>query len=150
MLLAPVVRERKGEHLQLFDQLRAQGFVRVRVDGRCTSSTPCRRWPAQKHTIEAVVDRFKVRARTSSSAWPSPSRPRSSWARAGASRSRWTTSREHLFSARSPARSAATRCRSWSRGCSRSTTRSAPAPTCDGLGVAQFFDPARVVVPSRT
>ena len=63
MLLAPVVRERKGEHVQVFEQLRAQGFVRVRVDGSLMELDAV---PAlalrQKHTIEAVIDRFKPRA----------------------------------------------------------------------------------------
>jgi excinuclease ABC subunit A len=60
MLLAPVVRERKGEHLQVFEQLRAQGFVRARVDGVLHDLDAV---PAlglrQKHTIEAVIDRFR-------------------------------------------------------------------------------------------
>src|SRR3954468_2744603 len=63
MLLAPVIRERKGEHLQVFEQLRAQGFVRARVNGHLHDLDAV---PAlslrQKHTIEAVVDRFKPRA----------------------------------------------------------------------------------------
>jgi excinuclease ABC subunit A len=63
MLLAPVVRERKGEHVQVFEQLRAQGFVRVRVNGSLMELDAV---PAlalrQKHTIEAVIDRFKPRA----------------------------------------------------------------------------------------
>jgi excinuclease ABC subunit A len=63
MLLAPVIRERKGEHVQVFEQLRAQGFVRVRVNGTLMELDAV---PAlalrQKHTIEAVVDRFKPRA----------------------------------------------------------------------------------------
>ena len=83
MLLAPVVRERKGEHVQVFEQLRAQGFVRVRVDGvlhEIDAVPPLAL--RQKHTIEAVIDRFKPRATTSSSAWPNPSRPRSSSATA--------------------------------------------------------------------
>ncbi|MCK9470048.1 MAG: excinuclease ABC subunit UvrA, partial [Porticoccaceae bacterium] len=62
LLLAPMIRDRKGEHLHVFDQLRAQGFVRVRVDGRVYELDEV---PAlaknRKHTIEAVVDRFKVR-----------------------------------------------------------------------------------------
>ncbi|MGN6328183.1 MAG: excinuclease ABC subunit UvrA [Rhodanobacter sp.] len=62
MLLAPVVRERKGEHVQVFEQLRAQGFVRARVDGAVydLDAVP----PLmlrQKHTIEVVVDRFRPR-----------------------------------------------------------------------------------------
>ncbi len=62
MLLAPVIRERKGEHVQVFEQLRAQGFVRVRVDGHVHELEAV---PAlelrRKHTIEVVVDRFRPR-----------------------------------------------------------------------------------------
>jgi excinuclease ABC A subunit len=62
MLLAPIIRERKGEHVQVFDQLRAQGFVRARVDGAVydLDAVP----PLmlrQKHSIEVVVDRFRPR-----------------------------------------------------------------------------------------
>jgi excinuclease ABC subunit A len=63
MLLAPVVRERKGEHVQVFEQLRAQGFVRARVDGiihELDAVPPLAL--RQKHTIEAVIDRFRVKA----------------------------------------------------------------------------------------
>ncbi|GAB3313633.1 excinuclease ABC subunit UvrA [Luteimonas notoginsengisoli] len=62
MLLAPVIRERKGEHAQVFEQLRAQGYVRVRVDGvlhEIDAVPPLAL--RQKHTIEAVIDRFRVR-----------------------------------------------------------------------------------------
>jgi len=62
MLLAPVVRGRKGEHAEWFDQMRAQGFVRARVDGKVYELDEV---PALnrklKHDIEIVVDRFKVR-----------------------------------------------------------------------------------------
>jgi len=62
-LLAPVVRERKGEHAQVFDQLRAQGFVRVRVDGTVYDLDQVPTLALrQKHTIEAVIDRFRPRA----------------------------------------------------------------------------------------
>src|SRR3546814_60668 len=62
MLLAPVIRERKGEHAQVFDQLRAQGFVRVRVDGVLHEIDAVPPLALRvKHTIEAVIDRFKVR-----------------------------------------------------------------------------------------
>ncbi len=62
MLLAPVVRERKGEHLHVFEELRASGFVRARIDGIVTDldDTP-ELEKNKKHTIEVVVDRFKVR-----------------------------------------------------------------------------------------
>ncbi|MBA2711671.1 MAG: excinuclease ABC subunit UvrA [Tatlockia sp.] len=63
MILAPVVRERKGEHVQLLQQLQAQGYVRARIDGElCELDDPPKLSLRQKHTIEVVVDRFKVRA----------------------------------------------------------------------------------------
>ena len=62
MLLAPVVRERKGEYTHLFEQLQSQGFVRARVDGEVIDiDTPPELDKKKKHTIEVVVDRFKVR-----------------------------------------------------------------------------------------
>lgn len=62
MLLAPVVRNRKGEHLSVFKDLRAQGFVRVRVNGEIFELDGVPELDLRKkHTIEAVVDRLKVR-----------------------------------------------------------------------------------------
>ncbi len=63
VLLAPVVAERKGEHLQLLEDLAAQGFVRVRIDGRIHDMDALPQLDGKrKHTIEAVVDRMRVRA----------------------------------------------------------------------------------------
>ncbi|BGE64540.1 MULTISPECIES: excinuclease ABC subunit UvrA [Pseudomonas] len=63
MLLAPVIRERKGEHLAVFDEMRAQGFVRARVDGKLYELDEVPKLDKQKkHSIDVVVDRFKVRA----------------------------------------------------------------------------------------
>ena len=61
-LLAPIVRERKGEHLHVFKQLSLQGFVRARIDGIVTDldDTPALD-KNRKHTIEVVVDRFRIR-----------------------------------------------------------------------------------------
>ena len=62
MLLAPVVRDRKGEHANVMAELRAQGFIRARVDGEvCELDDPPALDLRRKHTIEAVVDRFRVR-----------------------------------------------------------------------------------------
>ncbi|MFI8482369.1 excinuclease ABC subunit UvrA [Pseudomonas sp. NPDC078700] len=62
MLLAPVIRERKGEHLSVFEELRAQGFVRARVDGKLHELDELPKLDKQKkHSIDVVVDRFKVR-----------------------------------------------------------------------------------------
>jgi excinuclease ABC subunit A len=62
MLLAPVVQERKGEHIKTLQNLAAQGFIRARIDGEvCDLSDPPPLDLHKKHTIEVVVDRFKVR-----------------------------------------------------------------------------------------
>ncbi len=62
MLLAPVIRERKGEHLSVFEDLRAQGFVRARINGRLHELDELPKLDKQKkHSIDVVVDRFKVR-----------------------------------------------------------------------------------------
>ncbi|MBL8198188.1 MAG: excinuclease ABC subunit UvrA [Chromatiales bacterium] len=62
MLLAPVVQARKGEHMQLLAELRTQGYVRARIDGAiCELDDPPKLDLRRKHTIEVVVDRFKVR-----------------------------------------------------------------------------------------
>ena len=62
MLLAPVIQERKGEHLQVVERIRAEGFVRARIDGEVLEldNVPAMEL-RRKHTIEAVVDRFRVR-----------------------------------------------------------------------------------------
>ena len=62
MILAPVVRDRKGEHLHVFESLRAQGFIRVRVNGLvCDLDDTPELDKRKKHSIEVVVDRFKVK-----------------------------------------------------------------------------------------
>ena len=62
MLLAPVIRDRKGEHLNMFADFKQQGFIRVRVDGVVYELDEVPELDAKKkHTIEVVVDRFKVR-----------------------------------------------------------------------------------------
>jgi excinuclease ABC subunit A len=62
MLLAPVVNERKGEHVQILEDLRNRGFIRARINGEVYElDDPPKLELRRKHTIEAVVDRFKVR-----------------------------------------------------------------------------------------
>lgn len=63
MLLAPIIKERKGEHVKTLENLAAQGFIRARIDGEvCDLSDPPTLELHKKHTIEVVVDRFKVRS----------------------------------------------------------------------------------------
>lgn len=62
MILAPVVRDRKGEYNQLFEQLQSKGYVRARIDGQLYElDAPPKLALRQKHTIEVVIDRFKIR-----------------------------------------------------------------------------------------
>ncbi len=148
MLLAPVVRDRKGEHAQVFDQLRAQGFVRARVDGQLVElDQPPALALRQKHTIEAVIDRFRPRedlkqrlAESFETALrlgegmavlvdledaPGPEQLFSSKFSCPVCDYSLPELEPRLFSFNSPM---------------------GACPSCDGLGVSQFFDPARVVV----
>jgi excinuclease ABC subunit A len=146
MLLAPVVRDRKGEHLQLFESLRAQGYLRARINGEVydLDNVPTLEL-RKKHTIEVVVDRFKVRddmqlrlAESFETALKLAN---------GIARVAWMEGEgdELVFSANY----ACPHC-GWALAElePRLFSFNAPAgacPTCDGLGVEQFFDPQRVV-----
>jgi len=62
LLLAPIVQDRKGEHAESFEHLKAQGFVRAYVDGRLVElDAPPRLDPRRRHSVDAVVDRLRVR-----------------------------------------------------------------------------------------
>ncbi len=146
MLLAPVVRDRKGEHVQLFESLRAQGYLRVRVNGTVYDlDAPPTLELRKKHNIDVVIDRFKVRddlqlrlAESFETALKLAN---------GIARVAWMEGEgdELVFSANY----ACPHC-GWSLTElePRLFSFNAPAgacPSCDGLGVEQFFDPQRVV-----
>ena len=154
MLLAPVVRERKGEHIQLLESLKAQGYLRARIDGTVYDLDAVPELELRKkHTIEVVVDRFKVREdlqlRLAESfetalklangiAIIAPMEGEAPIANANAHG-------EMLFSANY----ACPHC-GWALTElePRLFSFNAPmgaCPTCDGLGVEQYFDPQRVV-----
>ena len=148
MLLAPVVRNRKGEHINTFKDLRAKGFVRARIDGEIHElDAPPELDLYKKHTIEVVVDRFKVREDLKQ-------RIADSFETAlglteGIASIAYMDDEdkgELMFSSRF----ACVQC-----GYSlpelepRMFSFNNPAgacPSCDGLGVRTFFDPARVVL----
>ena len=148
MLLAPVVRERKGEHAQLFEQLRAQGFVRVRVDGQLHEIDAVPPLALrQKHTIEVVVDRFRVRDDIRQRLAESfETALKLGDGMAGVMALDDAEVAPLLFSSKYSCPVC-----DYSLGElePRLFSFNAPAgacPECDGLGVSQFFDPARVVV----
>ncbi|WP_421533775.1 excinuclease ABC subunit UvrA [Morganella morganii] len=147
MLLAPVVKERKGEHTKLLDSLAAQGYIRARIDGEiCDLSDPPKLELQIKHTIEVVVDRFKVRDDlTQRLAESFETALTLSGGTAIIADMEDNSAEELVFSANF----ACPVCGySMSELEPRLFSFNNPAgacPTCDGLGVQQFFDPERVV-----
>lgn len=146
MILAPLVRERKGEHAQLLQQLRTKGYIRARIDGEIYElDDPPSLSLRKKHTIEVVVDRFKVRddlaARLSESLENALNLAEGLAIIAPMD----GDSEETLFSSKFACPE-----------CGYSLSELEPrlfsfnnpmgaCSSCDGLGVDQFFDPERVV-----
>ena len=145
MILAPLVVGRKGQQQELFNELRAQGFVRLRINGEVVDidATP-KLEKNHKHTIEVVVDRVKVRPDLKQRLAESfETALRHADGRALAVE--MDSGKEHLFSARFAC-----------PVCSYSLSELEPrlfsfnnpmgaCSHCDGLGVISFFDPRRVV-----
>ncbi len=145
MLLAPVVVEKKGEHLQLLDDLRSQGFIRARIDGEVYElDEPPSLDLRKKHTIEVIVDRFKIRDDISlrlAESFETALRIADGVAIAASLDDKI----ELLFSERYACPQ-----------CGYSLTELEPrifsfnnpkgaCPSCDGLGVKQHFDPELVI-----
>ncbi|MCL6555987.1 MAG: excinuclease ABC subunit UvrA [Burkholderiales bacterium] len=145
MILAPVVTGRKGEHLELFDELRAQGFVRVRIDGRTYEIDALPKLDKnRKHTIEVVVDRLKVRPDVKQRLAESfETALRHADGRAIAVE--MDSGREHLFSARFACPICNYALPELEPRLFSFNNPMGACPKCDGLGVVTFFDPKRVV-----
>ncbi|WP_386338430.1 excinuclease ABC subunit UvrA [Xanthomonas citri pv. citri] len=148
MLLAPVIRDRKGEHAQVLEQLRAQGFVRVRVDGELYEIDAVPPLALrQKHTIEAVIDRFRPREDIKQRLAESfETALKLGEGMVAVQSLDDPAAAPHLFSSKYSC-----------PVCDYSLPELEPrlfsfnapvgaCPSCDGLGVAEFFDPDRVVV----
>ncbi|MBK7492260.1 MAG: excinuclease ABC subunit UvrA [Nitrosomonas sp.] len=145
MILSPLIVERKGEQSDLFDELRAQGFVRLRIDGAVHEIDALPKLQkTKKHTIEVVIDRLKVSPEAKQRLAESfEVALRHSEGRALAVE--MDSGHEHLFSAKFSC-----------PVCSYSLSELEPrlfsfnnplgaCTKCDGLGQITFFDPARVV-----
>lgn len=149
MLLAPVVRERKGEHTQLFQELRAQGFLRVRVDGKVYEIDDVPELELRKkHTIEVVVDRLKVREDIQlrlSESFETALRMADGLAII-APMSRDDDSEEVLYSANYSCPHCGYSLQELEPRLFSFNSPVGACQTCDGLGVHQYFDPERVVV----
>ncbi|MDC9736811.1 excinuclease ABC subunit UvrA [Proteus mirabilis] len=147
MLLAPIVKERKGEHVKLLNNLAAQGYIRARIDGEvCDLSDPPTLELQKKHTIEVVIDRFKVRDDLAQRLAESfETVLELSGGTAVISDMDDSSAEDIVFSANF----ACPICGySMSELEPRLFSFNNPAgacPTCDGLGVQQFFDPDLVI-----
>ena len=148
MLLAPVVDNRKGEHVQLMKDLMAQGFIRARIDGEVYElDQPPKLDLRRKHTIEAIVDRFRVkediRLRLAES-FETALRIADGVARIAAIDD--TDQDEIIFSDRFACNLCGYSLTELEPRLFSFNNPSGACPSCDGLGVKQFFDPERVVV----
>ncbi|ARW84042.1 excinuclease ABC subunit UvrA [Aeromonas salmonicida] len=148
MLLAPVVRDRKGEHTKLLENLAAQGYIRARIDGEvCDLSDPPTLELHKKHTIEVVVDRFKVRDDLALRL--AESFETALTLSGGIVQVVPMDGEEGVGPMTFSANFACPECGySMSELEPRIFSFNNPAgacPTCDGLGVQQYFDPAKVI-----
>lgn len=151
MILAPVVANRKGEQLDLFAELRAQGFARVRVDGTVYELDAVPKLAkTQKHNVDVVVDRLKVRDDMRQRLAESfETALRHADGRAIAME--MDTEKEHLFSAKFACPVCSYALQELEPRLFSFNNPMGACPKCDGLGVIQFFDPKRVVVhPDRS
>jgi excinuclease ABC subunit A len=149
MILAPVVAERKGEQLELFAELRAQGFVRLRIDGAVhdIDSLP-KLAKNKKHSVDVVIDRLKIRddqRQRLAESFETALRHADGRALAVAMDSANQPLQEHLFSSKFACPVCDYALQELEPRLFSFNNPMGACPQCDGLGQIQFFDPARIV-----
>ncbi|MGB7995130.1 MAG: excinuclease ABC subunit UvrA [Photobacterium halotolerans] len=147
MLLAPIVKERKGEHLKTLANLSAQGYIRARIDGEvCDLSDPPTLELHKKHTIEVVVDRFKVRDDLQQRLAESfETALELSGGTVVVSAMDDNDMAELIFSANFACPHCGYSMRELEPRLFSFNNPAGACGTCDGLGVQQYFDPSRVI-----
>ena len=147
MLLAPIVEARKGEHVQIIEGLRRQGYLRIRVDGEVheiDSLPPLER--RKRHTIEAVVDRFRVRGGLELRLAESLETALAlSSGRVRVVRMDEADAEELVFSARFACPLCDFSLPTLEPRAFSFNNPAGACPACDGLGTRSFFDPGRLV-----
>jgi excinuclease ABC subunit A len=145
MILAPAVVNRKGEQLELFVELRAKGFVRVRVDGKVYEIDAVPKLTKnQKHTVEVVVDRLRIRPDLKQRLAESfETALRNGDGRAIAVE--MDSGKEHLYSAKFACPICSYSLQELEPRLFSFNNPMGACPRCDGLGAISFFDPKRVV-----
>src|SRR3954468_2714868 len=147
LLIAPMIDARKGEHAEVIDQLRGQGFVRARIDGKVIElESPPKLDPKKKHTVEAVVDRVKVRpdiAQRLAESFETALRLSEGTAKVAFMDD--PSKEELVFSDRFACRICGYSIAELEPRLFSFNNPAGACSTCSGLGVQQFFDPSRVV-----
>ncbi|MEZ8224064.1 excinuclease ABC subunit UvrA [Vibrio splendidus] len=148
MLMAPIVKERKGEHVKTLENLAAQGFIRARIDGEtCDLSDPPTLELHKKHTIEVVVDRFKVRPDLQQRL--AESFETTLELSGGIAVVGWMDDKEQeeiVFSANFACPKCGYSMQELEPRLFSFNNPAGACGTCDGLGVQQYFDPSRVIL----
>ncbi|MEE3608749.1 excinuclease ABC subunit UvrA [Avibacterium paragallinarum] len=147
MLLAPVVKDRKGEHIKILEHIAAQGYLRARIDGEiCDLSDPPALELQKKHTIEVVVDRFKIRPDLATRLAESfETALELSGGTAIVANMDDPQAEELLFSANFACPHCGYSVPELEPRLFSFNNPAGACPTCDGLGVQQYFDEKRVV-----
>lgn len=147
MLLAPIVKGRKGEHVKTLEQIAAQGYIRARIDGEiCDLSDPPKLELHKKHTIEVVVDRFKVRSDLATRLAESfETALELSGGTAIVADMDNSQAEELMFSANFACPHCGYSVPELEPRLFSFNNPAGACPTCDGLGVQQYFDESRVV-----
>lgn len=147
MLLAPVVKNRKGEHLKILENIAVQGYIRARIDGEiCDLSDPPKLALQKKHTIEVVVDRFKVRSDLATRLAESfETALELSGGTAIVADMDNPKAEELVFSANFACPHCGYSVPELEPRLFSFNNPAGACPTCDGLGVQQYFDEDRVV-----
>ncbi len=146
MLLAPIVKERKGEHVKTLENLAAQGFIRARIDGdTCDLSDPPTLELHKKHTIEVVVDRFKVRPDLQQRLAESFETTLELSGGIAVVAPMDGNGEEIIFSANFACPQCGYSMQELEPRLFSFNNPAGACGTCDGLGVQQYFDPSRVI-----
>lgn len=146
MLLAPIVKERKGEHVKTLENLAAQGFIRARIDGEtCDLSDPPTLELHKKHTIEVVVDRFKVRPDLQQRLAESFETALELSGGIAVIAPMDGDGEEIIFSANFACPQCGYSMQDLEPRLFSFNNPAGACGTCDGLGVQQYFDPSRVI-----
>ncbi|NAR21609.1 excinuclease ABC subunit UvrA [Vibrio cholerae] len=146
MLLATIVKERKGEHVKTLENLAAQGFIRARIDGEtCDLTDPPKLELHKKHTIEVIVDRFKVRGDLQQRLAESFETALELSGGIVVVAPMEGDGEEQIFSANFACPHCGYSMRELEPRLFSFNNPAGACPTCDGLGVQQYFDPDRVI-----